>query len=132
MPSWITDLLGAQAIATAGILIFFFWGMYKILPALRRAFRFLGEVMGEPEERGMDRRPSLLERLTIMEDKLETVRHEVEYNNGTSVKDGVRRTELALEDLNATFLEHMVESQRTIDIAERTVASVEAIIRTED
>lgn len=132
MPAWISELIAPQTLATLGVIVFLIWGMFKVLPALRRGFRFLGAVMGEPEGPGMPRRESLLERLSGLETKLETVRHEVEFNNGTSVKDAVIRTEDGVVDMHGTLLAHIVESQRTTDLAERTAGQVEALLRKDE
>jgi hypothetical protein len=91
-----------SALAIIGALIAWFWR--KGLPALRKWSRFADRVMGVPADShtGQPEIPGIFERMDAQDAVLETIRHEVEFNNGSSVKDAVTRVEKALTDhLNA-------------------------------
>lgn len=96
-------IVSIAATVLTGIGVFF----TKILPAIRKVSRFIDRVSGVPadEETGqhevvglfarMDRQDA---KLAEQSDVLETIRHEVEFNNGSSVKDAVTRIEKRLDD----------------------------------
>jgi hypothetical protein len=92
-----------QTISGIVVIIGFITGAFgfffkKLLPAIRTASRVADKVTGVPANprTGQDAVPGLFERLDHQDTVLETIRHEVEFNNGSSVKDGVMRTEAGL------------------------------------
>lgn len=86
-----------------------------------RIGNFLDDWEGRPERPGKDREPGVMERLKVLEDTqaaqgstlaaqdgiLETIRHEVEFNNGSSVKDAVVRTEKGQKELAERLDAHL-------------------------
>ena len=97
-PQWISDVIAVAPWLGA----FFFAGfvIWKVGPVLRKWSRFIDRVIGVPEDKktGQPAVPGIFERLDHQDGVLETIRHEVEFNNGTSVKDAVTRVEKALTD----------------------------------
>ena len=102
-------IVSIAATVLSGIGIF----ITKVLPAVRKVSRFIDRVSGVPadEEKGqhevvglfarMDQQDAaLMEQDKKLEEQsavLETIRHEVEFNNGSSVKDAVTRIEERLD-----------------------------------
>ncbi|WP_284984315.1 hypothetical protein [Arthrobacter sp. efr-133-TYG-118] len=86
-----------------------------------RIGNFLDDWEGRAARPGVDREPGVMERLKVLEDTqasqgetlatqdktLETIRHEVEFNNGSSVKDAVVRTEKGQKELAAQLEAHL-------------------------
>jgi hypothetical protein len=84
---------------------------WKVAPVVRKWSRFMDRVTGvpadpktgQPEILGiferMDHQDETLKEQSVV---LETIRHEVEFNNGSSVKDAVRRIESHLNESIAT------------------------------
>lgn len=98
------------------------WFFRRGLPALRKWSRFADRVMGVPADArtGQKEIPGIFERMDAQDAVLETIRHEVEYNNGTSVKDGIRRLEnqgreraQALETLGRKLDDHLAPTPQT-------------------
>jgi len=94
------------ALLTALAVVFF----KHLLPSFKGGSTFLKNCVGAPENKktGQPYVPSIFERFDIQDEVLakqngvlETIRHEVEFNNGSSVKDGVMRTEAGLADVQA-------------------------------
>lgn len=118
---WGQVSLIAGAVATVAALIGGFFK--KVLPAIRKVSRFIDRVSGVPadEQTGqkevvglfarMDHQDAALadqdRKLAEQSVVLETIRHEVEFNNGSSVKDAVVRTENATSALTETLTEHL-------------------------
>ncbi|MFD0772657.1 hypothetical protein ACFQZ2_01830 [Streptomonospora algeriensis] len=71
----------------------------KVWVFARRIGHFLDDVSGEPERPGVPARPGLMERVAAIEDRLGHVEHEVQTNQGGSLKDAVRRTEVHMAEL---------------------------------
>lgn len=71
----------------------------KLWVFMRRVGHFLDDVSGEPERPGVPARPGLMERVATIEDRLGAVEHEVQTNQGGSLKDAVRRTESHVAEL---------------------------------
>lgn len=109
------------AVITAGTIIG--WFFRKCLPFLRKTFRLLDMLIGVPanEKTRQKEVPGLFERLArqdemlasqdrkleAQDEVLETIRHEVQYNNGSSIKDSQRRTEENLQELAEKFNGHL-------------------------
>ena len=102
MPQWISDLIIVApwlgAFFVAGFLI------WKVGPVLRKWSRFIDRVIGVPADpkTGQKEIPGIFERLDHQDTVLETIRHEVEFNNGSSVKDAVTRVEEKIDNHLAT------------------------------
>lgn len=97
--------IGAVLSAAAIVGAFLVWVWRKAVPAIRKWSRFADRVMGVPADprTGQPEVAGIFERLDHQDGVLETIRHEVEFNNGTSVKDAVSRVERKLDDhLTAT------------------------------
>lgn len=98
MPQWISDVIAVSPIlgglAVAGFLI------WKVGPVFRKWSRFIDRVVGVPADpkTGQKEVPGIFERLDHQDTVLETIRHEVEFNNGSSVKDAVTRVENKLNE----------------------------------
>lgn len=95
---------------------FFVWFVRKGLPAVRKFWRVIDRMVGVPAEGGHPAQPGLFERMDQQDATLgqqsavlETIRHEVEFNNGSSVKDAVTRIEKRLDD-------HLNTPQTTINV----------------
>lgn len=123
MPAWISDII-AIAPWLGAILALLFgigWLWQKIGPTLRRWGRILDRLTGVPADAatGQPEVLGLFERMDHQDQKLkeqseatsaqtlamaeqsavlETIRHEVEFNNGSSVKDAVIRIEKKVDD----------------------------------
>lgn len=98
--------------AAATVVLGFF--LKKVWPGFRALFRLLDQLTGVPENKRLGRlaEPGLFEilanqndtlkkqdgTLAEVQDTLEVIRHEVEFNNGSSVKDAVIRVEKKLDD----------------------------------
>jgi hypothetical protein len=101
----VSAITGACTVFSAFIL----WFFRKGLPAVRKFWRVIDRMVGVPAENGHPAQPGLFERMDHQDAKLEeqsgvleTIRHEVEFNNGSSVKDAVTRIEKRLDDHLAT------------------------------
>ena len=79
-----------------------------IVGALAATFRFLGTYILAPvSRRAAEQDQERLENaLGPMRDELSTIREEVTYNGGASLKDGVRRIDRRLTRLEGAFDEH--------------------------
>ncbi|MGM9473195.1 hypothetical protein ACS5PJ_14470 [Pseudarthrobacter sp. YS3] len=103
MPQWISDVISVSPIMGALALACFV--VWKVGPVFRKWSRFIDRVVGVPADpkTGQKEVPGIFERLDHQDEVLETIRHEVEFNNGSSVKDAVTRVESKLnEHLAAT------------------------------
>jgi hypothetical protein len=87
------------------------WFFRKGLPAIRKFWRVIDRMVGVPAENGHPAQPGLFERMdhqdaTLQEQSvvLETIRHEVEFNNGSSVKDAITRIEKRLDSTPQTTI----------------------------
>ncbi|MEV0306544.1 hypothetical protein [Nonomuraea fuscirosea] len=58
---------------------------------------FLDDLRGAPARPGVPERPGVMERLARLETGLTTITHEVTTNDGSSLKDAVRRVEQKLD-----------------------------------
>lgn len=98
MPQWISDVITvAPWLGAFFVAAFLLW---RVGPTVRKWSRFLDQVTGVPADpkTGQKEIPGIFERLDHQDQVLETIRHEVEFNNGSSVKDAVTRVEKALSD----------------------------------
>lgn len=90
--------------AIAGVLVVICgalaWLWRKAIPAARKWARFADRIMGVPADphTGQPEVLGIFERLDHQDGVLETIRHEVEFNNGSSVKDAITRIEKRLDD----------------------------------
>jgi hypothetical protein len=95
---------------------FIAWFVRKGIPAARKFWRAVDQLVGVPAEGRRAAQPGLFERMdaqdAALEDQsavLEKIRHEVEFNDGSSVKDAVNRIEKRLDD-------HMTPQTTTINV----------------
>lgn len=110
MPGWIIDLIPVTPwLAAIGVLI---WVAVKVFPFLRKLTHFIDDVVGEPARPGVEARPGLMERLSVVEEKqdeqsvslakqsaaLGVVQHEVTTNHGSSLKDAVKKLERKFDE----------------------------------
>ena len=91
----ILSMAGAVAILAAG-----FVPVRNLFRWLRKASRFIDEVVGEPEQFGRPARPGAIERMDRHEVavaavavQLEGIIHELHPNSGSSLRDAVDRLE---------------------------------------
>lgn len=100
MPQWISDIIAVAPWMGALVLACFI--VWKVGPIVRKWSRFMDRVTGVPADpkTGQPEILGIFERMdhqdeTLREQSvvLETIRHEVEFNNGSSVKDAIRRIE---------------------------------------
>lgn len=77
----------------------------KVIPWLRKWSRVADRMLGVPADAasGQAAVPSIWERLDHQDEVLGVIKHEVEYNNSTSLKDAVRRTENATKEIAKKF-----------------------------
>lgn len=108
--SWLGSISGLEFLAWTVGLIAFGWGIYKlgkkVLPGtvaiakgVVNAAAILTAVQGLPEfiERSDQRQHDADQRHAALDKKVSDIHHEVHFNDGTSAKDGIRRTEQAVE-----------------------------------
>ena len=101
LPAWliVSGLwVGGVAALVTGVTVIGV-GVRKVALMVRRVGHFLDDWAGQPQRPGVAARPGVIERLSGIEGRLGTVEHEVQHNNGGSLKDGARRTEDAVEAL---------------------------------
>lgn len=67
---------------------------------------------GEPARPGVADRPGVMARLGTIEDHLTAIDHEMTFNSGSSIKDAVHRTDIAVETLAGRFAEHISFSEK--------------------
>lgn len=114
IPSWISDVLAASPWLGALVLVIF--AIVKLGPGVRKLARLLDRIGGVQEDpaTGQRRLPGLFERMDHQDEQLaeqsavlETIRHEVEFNNGSSVKDAITRTETQVGDIGTKLDSHL-------------------------
>jgi hypothetical protein len=83
--------------------------VWKVAPVVRKWSRFIDRVTGVPEDpkTGQKEILGIFERMDHQDAVLETIRHEVEFNNGSSVKDAITRTEKHAEDIGTKLDVHL-------------------------
>jgi hypothetical protein len=100
MPQWISDIISVWPWLGALAVVWFV--VWKCGPTVRKWSRFIDRVTGVPADpkTGQQEVLGLFERMDHQDAQLaeqssvlETIRHEVEFNNGSSVKDAIIRTE---------------------------------------
>lgn len=77
----------------------------KAWPVIRRLVHFQDDMMGRP---GF---PGIFERLEGIEKMAAEVRHEVRHNDGSSLKDAVRRIEVGLRESHGEIVAEMDRHQ---------------------
>lgn len=65
-------------------------GVMKAWKPVRKIIRWLDQLIGDEND---DRNPGILKRMDTLEDKIQTIHHEVTMNHGGSLKDAVIRIE---------------------------------------
>lgn len=85
----VTALVAQRAFSVAKWL----WGVFKRIEQLIEDFN------GASERPGVAARPGVLERLQAMDGDLATVKAELSYNSGSTLKDAVRRIDHNVADL---------------------------------
>ena len=73
----------------------------KVVPWMRKWSRVADRILGVPADpkTGQEAVKSIWEVLDHQNSELAVIKHEVEYNNSTSLKDAVRRTENATTEI---------------------------------
>jgi hypothetical protein len=98
------------------------WSMLKdvIGPHARRKKEYQDKLhqmvddwVGEPARPGFGSIPGVAERVQHLEADVSLIKHEVQFNSGTSIKDAVTRTDAAMADLKPQVdeLKHKVDVQ---------------------
>ena len=125
MPQWISDLIAVWpllgAIATALFILSWLWNKWG--PGIRTALRVLDRLTGVPadprtgqlEVLGLfewlkqlnDGQTAMKQTLQEQDGVLETIRHEVQFNNGSSVKDAIIRTEAQGKEMGEQLKKHL-------------------------
>lgn len=104
MPAWLSELIPvAPWLAALGLVM---WALVRAWPHVRKAMHFVDDVVGEPERPGHPPRAGLMEMVAKLQ-------HEVMPNTGTSLRDGVDRTEEHI----AILTEQLADLTKTVDQA---------------
>ena len=119
VPEWVQYAIGELTliqvvfwlIATISLIAL----VIKLWPAVSKFVQIINATAGLPKFiQDMEARLVLDDsRHEDLTQKVSEIHHEVHYNNGTSVKDGIRRIEIRLEDLTNTDNELRKELERT-------------------
>lgn len=119
--------IGAAATAVAAI-VGLPVAIVKLWPLLKRAVAIGGALEKLPEmalelsaltigQRAQaEAQQAQAETLTHQNEQLAIIKHEVEFNNGSSVKDAVVRTEKATKALTEKLDAHLATPQTTINV----------------
>lgn len=109
-----TSMICGAILAVIAVATFLF---RKVVPALRKWSRVADRIMGVPADpkTGQEAILSFWERLDHQDEQLAVIKHEVEYNNGSSVKDAVRRTENATNEV-AKKLDDYISGKSTATV----------------
>jgi hypothetical protein len=91
------------------------WPLLKKAVAIGQALEKLPEMALELSALTIGQRAQA-ETLTHQNDQLAIIKHEVEFNNGSSVKDAVVRTEKATKALTEKLDAHLNAPQTTINV----------------
>lgn len=124
--TWMAELLTVPNAAAVFITAFLALITKKMYPTFSKFKNLIDDIGGEDARPGVAARPGLMERMAGVEtsqttqhetlarleieqraqgSKLEIVRHEVEFNNGSSVKDAAVRTEKDVAAVKEEVLE---------------------------
>jgi predicted PurR-regulated permease PerM len=122
LPVWLQSVLvfGAIAVAVVAIIALFVkvWGMVTVFVETVKSLNDLPQFM-----------VTTAATLEAQDVKIEEIHHEVKYNNGSSVKDAVRRVEIGVKgiygrldsaDKDRSDLRHDLEQTRPKPIRTRT------------
>ena len=112
--------MGAAATAIAAIIglpLAFVkgWPLLKRAVAIGQALEKLPEMAVEISALTIGSRTQA-ETLAHQNDQLAIIKHEVEFNNGSSVKDAVVRTEKVANDVAAQLSAHLSAPKTTINV----------------
>lgn len=72
--------------------------------------QMLGDWVGEPSRPGFDAVPGIPERVHRLEADVSTIRHEVQFNSGHSIKDAVHQTNDTIATVKESLDAHIVQS----------------------
>lgn len=86
----VLKIAAAVAVIGAAIAVIGKTGAW-ILRRSRQVGHLLDDVLGEPARPGQAARPSLMTRVTSIEERVAVIEHEVKPNGGGSLKDQVTR-----------------------------------------
>jgi outer membrane murein-binding lipoprotein Lpp len=92
LESWLATIPALQALAWIGGVVVVVVLAIKFVPRGWRAFRHIVS--------GLTRAIALVDTLATLPDDIGFIKHELDDNSGGSVKDAVKRTEKAVEDLS--------------------------------
>lgn len=100
-PAWVAAV-GSFAGVVVGILV---WAFRRLLRVFRKADQFLEDWNGVVGDPGHPGRAGVMERLAMLEHRVNDIQSQVHLNSGHSLKDVVTRTEAAVanntDQLNA-------------------------------
>jgi hypothetical protein len=97
MDPTLQTIINVGAIAGALSTLIGFWiAAVKLWPHIKRGVAVASELERLPEIAAQV--TNLTQTQAAQTDVLETIRHEVEFNNGSSVKDAITRIEKRLDD----------------------------------
>lgn len=96
-PAWIVAAISLITLVS-GLII---WITRSAWILARRFWSFVEDWEGSPAQHGRAIRPGVLERLGVLERSVSGISEQVNLNSGHSLKDSVKRTEIAVGDLKS-------------------------------
>lgn len=110
--------ISAIAATTAVLGGFFVWFWRRGLPGFRKWSRRADELFGIPAcaETGQPHVAGIGERMDTQDALLEVIRHEVETNTGTSLKDAVKAQGRTLEQIQRRLDMHLTPGDQSTTI----------------
>ena len=85
-------IIGTAAVVTAVLILA--GACWAVVKFIHRVVHFLDDWQGEEARPGQDRRPGMMERLAIVEERTE----QLQRNGGSSVADAIERIERIVRD----------------------------------
>lgn len=141
--SWLGSISGLEFLAWAAGFVVAGWGVYKlakkVLPGtvaiakgVVNAAAILTAVQGLPEfiERSDQRHHDADQRHAALDKKVSDIHNEVHFNDGTSAKDGIRRTEQAVERI-AQSVEGLHGRMDTVESEVKALHRADAELRSD-